>query len=57
MAKYQRNLFRFRSAKPTIKIDEEALQYLDTIIIEWIVVSRDIELDRVSGSVSVFPVG
>jgi len=57
MAKYHRRLFSFPPAKPTIEIDEDALPHLDAIIIGWIVVSRDIELDRVSGNDGVFPVG
>jgi hypothetical protein len=58
MTKYQRRFFSFRSAKRTIEIDEEALPYLDAIIIGWIVVSRDIALERILGSGGgVLPVG
>lgn len=56
MAKYQRKPFSFRPAKRTLEVEEEALPYLDAIIIGWIVVSRDIEVDRAAGS-GFFPFG
>lgn len=42
-AKYRRNTFR--AAKSTIEVADEALPYLDLIVVGWIVVCRDIEKD------------
>lgn len=42
--RHRRNLFR---AKSTLEVAEEALPYLDKVVISWIVVRRDSEIESV----------